>query len=325
MAKRVAVWLLNYGGPRCKEEVYPFLLELFNDPFIFPYKKFYFKYVARYIAKKRTPKLIEIYEKMGRFSPIWEETEKQASCIRENMPSNVEIFTGMRYFVKELKETGEKIVKGKFDLVILFPLYPQESETTTSSSIFISKKILEDLNFANEIVAIRSFYGESGFISAIVDLTRKELQKSKYKPKFIFTAHSLPLKLALMDNYFEEVKATAKLVGDQLLIPIKIGPPSKDSWEEGIVAFQSKVGPLKWLEPSVEEVILEWGQGGCKSIIVVPISFVSEHSETLYELDILYKGIAEEMGMEYLRVPTVSTHPMFIESLCAIIRRVINE
>jgi len=109
-----------------------------------------------------------------------------------------------------------------------------------------------------------------------------------------------------------------------MAIPITIGYPSSEAWQEGIVAFQSKVGPLRWLGPSVLEVLDEWSRGDCKSVLVVPISFVSEHSETLYELDILYSGYAKKLGVEFIRVETVQDNPLFIKCLANIVKRVTN-
>jgi ferrochelatase len=323
MESKNCVWLLNYGGPRKEDEVYPYLLELFNDPFIFQYPQFLWKRISKRIAKKRTPKLIEIYKEMGRFSPIWEETEKQANALSKAL-NLTPVFVGMRYFPEELKATAEKITEGGFKKVVLLPLYPQESETTTSSALETAKKALKESGYEGEIVAIRNFYKEDGFITAMINLIKKKEGECSKKPRYILTAHSLPLKLALKDNYFEQVKETSKLIEKKLAIPITIGNPSAHAWQEGIVAFQSKVGPMRWLGPSVLEVLDEWSRGNCKCVLVVPISFVSEHSETLYELDILYTRYAKELGMEFVRVETVQDNPLFIKCLADIVKRVTN-
>jgi protoporphyrin/coproporphyrin ferrochelatase len=321
---RKGVLLMNYGGPRSEEEVFPFLEELFNDPFIFNYPGWLRKRLAKFMARRRSGKLISIYKAMERFSPIWEETEAQAKALQRLLGDDCEVFTGMRYFPDDMKKTIEAISQSNIGELLIFPLYPQDSETTTSSAIDTARRLLEDAGFRGHIHEARSFFREDGFIEAIFDLVQKELAEAENKPRIIFAAHGLPVRLAFKDRYHEQVIETAKLVSSKMSMPLALTSPRADSWQEAILAFQSKVGPMKWLSPSVEEVIQEWSMGGCRSVLVVPISFVSEHSETLYELDVYYKNMAEENGMNFYRVPTVRCHPLFIDALSKIVKRILN-
>jgi protoporphyrin/coproporphyrin ferrochelatase len=318
------VLLLNYGGPRSEEEVYPFLEELFNDPFIFKYPSWVRKMLAKKIAKKRSPKLIAIYEEMGGYSPIWEETDKQASALGKLLGKEYRVFTSMRYFPGDLEKTAREIAGAGIGQLLIFPLYPQESDTTTSSSIDAARRALVAAGYIGAISEARGFCREDGFINAVFDLLEKKLAEIGERPRIIFSAHGLPVKLSLKDRYYEQIKETAIAISRKLSLPLTITHPRANEWQEGMLAFQSKVGPAKWLRPSLEEVIEEWSLGNCRSVVVVPISFVSEHSETLYELDIYYKKLAEEHGMTLHRVPTVQCHPLFINSLAAICQRLLN-
>lgn len=317
------VLLLNYGGPRAEEEVLPFLEELFNDPAMFRYPGWIRKRVARYAAGRRAPKLSAVYREMGRFSPIWEETEAQASALRESLGENFGVFTGMRYFPEELDATAGRICDSGIGELLLFPLYPQESDTTTLSAITAARDSLNRAGFKGTILEARNFFREKGFLEAVCELLREKLGSMEEKPRIIFTAHGLPVKLALKDNYNDQVRETAKLICKELSIILSLTNPSANGWQEAILAFQGKVGIMKWLRPSVTEVIEEWSAAGCRSVLLVPISFVSEHSETLHEMDIVYRELAEQYGMKYSRVPTAGSHPLFIRCLADVTKRIL--
>lgn len=318
---RKGVLLLNYGGPRDESEVYPFLRELFSDPALFRYPEWIRKRLSKYLARRRMPVTTSIYNEMGRFSPIWDETTSQAEALQSALGENYRVFTGMRYFPGDLQKAAREISESGIGELLLLPLFPQESETTTGSSIKAALASLKEAGFKGSIHESRHFFREEGFLHSVGALLREKLSESEEKPRIIFTAHGLPLKLALRDNYHDHVRETAKLICDKLSIILSLTNPSANGWQEAILAFQGKVGPMKWLKPSVEDVIEEWSKAGCGSVLLVPISFVSEHSETLYEMDILYRELAEFHDMKFSRVPTVRCHPLFIGTLADISRR----
>lgn len=317
------VLLLNYGGPRSDDEVLPFLEELFSDPAIFRYPSWLRKRVARFAARRRAPKLSSAYREMGRFSPIWDETEAQASALREELGEGFGVFTAMRYFPREMDLTAREIRDSGVGELLLLPLYPQESDTTTVSAITAARKSLGRAGFRGAMLEARSFFREKGFIGAVSRLLREKIDSAEEKPRIIFAAHGLPVKLALKDNYQDQVRETAKLISSELSLILTLTNPSANSWQEAILAFQGKVGVMKWLKPSVEDVIEEWSAAGCRSVLLVPISFVSEHSETLHEIDIVYRELAESLGMRFSRVPTVGSHPLFIRCLADVTKRIL--
>jgi len=319
------VLLLNYGGPRSEEEILPFLEELFSDPFIFKFPGIIRRPFSRFLARRRAPKLASIYGSMGRFSPIWEETARQAEALREALGPAYKVFTGMRYFPSELDRTAEEIRDSGIGELLLLPLYPQESETTTGSALAAARSSLRKAGFKGSVTEARNFFREEGFVGTLCEMLERKLSEAgENRPKVIFAAHGLPAKLAIKDNYLDQVKETAKTIGNRLSLVVSLTNASANSWQEAILAFQSKVGPAKWLRPSVEEVIEEWGEAGCKSVLVVPISFVSEHSETLYEIDIVYREMAKEREMRFDRLPTVGCDARFIGALAAVARRKLN-
>ena len=318
---RKGVLLLNYGGPRNEAEVFPFLQEIFGDPALFRYPAWIRKRLAHHLAARRTPVTVSIYREIGRYSPIWEETGDQARALQSALGGGYRVFTGMRYFPEDMRNAAREILDSGVGELLLLPLFPQESDTTTGSAIQAARASLKEAGFNGKILESRHFFRETGFLRALCSLLRDKLSEADEKPRIIFSAHGLPLKLALKDNYHDQVRETAKLVSNELSIILSLTNPSVNGWQEAILAFQGKVGPMKWLKPSVEETIEEWSKSGCRSLLLVPISFVSEHSETLYEMDILYRELAESFGMKFSRVPTVRCHPLFIDSLAEICRR----
>ncbi len=318
---RKGVLLLNYGGPRNEAEVFPFLQEIFGDPALFRYPAWIRKRLARHLAARRTPVTVSIYGEMGRYSPIWEETGNQARALQSALGDGYRVFTGMRYFPDDMRNAARNILDSGIGELLLLPLFPQESETTTGSAIQAARASLKEAGFNGSILESRHFFREPGFLQAVCSLLGEKLSEAEEKPRVIFCAHGLPLKLALRDNYQDQVRETAKLVSNKLSIILSLTSPSVNGWQEAILAFHGKVGPMRWLKPSVEETIEEWSKSDCRSVLLVPISFVSEHSETLYEMDILYRELAESSGIKFSRVQTVRCHPLFIDALAEICRR----
>ncbi|MDE2182558.1 MAG: ferrochelatase [Alphaproteobacteria bacterium] len=308
---RLAVVLFNLGGPDTPDAIEPFLRNLFSDPAILPMPALIRRPLARFIAARRAPVAREIYAKIAGHSPILEETQAQARALETALAGHeARAFIAMRCWKPFSDEAARAVAAWAPDRVVLLPLYPQYSTTTSRSS-------LEDWGRAAQTAGITAPSGticcyptQSGFITALESLTRQTMAKARpdVTYRLLLSAHGLPERIiARGDPYQRQVEQTAAALAERL------------TGVDAQVCYQSRVGPLKWIGPSTDAEIRRAGAEG-KGLIVVPISFVSEHSETLVELDIEYGRLAQESGVkDYLRVPTVSAHPDFIGGLAAVI------
>ena len=306
---KIAIILFNLGGPDTLDAVQPFLRNLFSDPAIITLPKWLRLPLARFISSRRTPKAKKIYEQIGGGSPILGQTEAQARALEDALGSEHECrgYVCMRYW-HPLTETVVKSV-GRFkpDRIVLLPLYPQYSTTTTGSSFAAWKKAAP---FKVPTTEVESYPTEPGYIDASVELVKQGLAEAGEGPvRVLFSAHGLPEKIVKAgDPYQRQVEDSAKAIADKL---------GNVDWA---ICYQSRVGPLKWIGPSTESEIKR-AAADKKSIVFYPLAFVSEHSETLVELDIEYRHVAKEAGVpNYIRVPTVGTHPKFIEGLARLVR-----
>jgi len=306
--KKTAVILFNLGGPDSLEAVRPFLFNLFADKAIIRLPQPFRYLLAKFISKTRAKKAIGIYQKMGGKSPLLENTVAQAMALEESLKgedSNYKVFISMRYWHPFTEETVQEVKDYSPDEVVLLPLYPHYSTTTTQSSFKEWYRAAKGIKVpAREV---ESYPLDELFINAHVE-TLMPIYKEAARhgtPRILFSAHSLPQKIVDEgDPYQEQTEQTAKAIVSKLKGDI-----------DYVVCYQSKVGPLKWLQPTTEAEIKRAASDKV-SVVVVPISFVSEHSETLVELDIDYKDLAESLGIPfYGRVPTLSCHPLFIEAL----------
>jgi ferrochelatase len=308
---RTAVVLFNLGGPDSLAAVKPFLRNLFSDPAIIALPTLFRLPLASFIASRRNAKAQKIYAQIGGASPILGQTEMQASSLEEALTKGGgewRCFVCMRYWHPMTEDVVEQVRAFKPERLVLLPLYPQFSTTTTGSSFTAWDTAVGRLNVATK--RIKSYPTEAGFIAASVDLVKQGLAEAGEQPvRVLFSAHGLPEKIIKAgDPYQREVEQTAAAIMQAL--------PGID-WS---VCYQSRVGPLKWIGPPTEKEIERAGHDG-KAIVLYPLSFVSEHSETLVELDIDYRALATESGVPaYVRVPTVGTHPTFIEGLSRLVR-----
>jgi ferrochelatase len=310
---KIAIILFNLGGPDSLEAVQPFLRNLFGDPAIIGLPAWLRLPLAHLIARRRTPKALAIYEKIGGSSPIVGQTEAQARALEEALAEGAggqhewRGYVCMRYWHPLTETVVRSVARFAPDRIVLLPLYPQFSTTTTESSFEAWK---EAASFKSPTVSIESYPAEPGFIRASVELVRQGLAEVGAAPRrLLFSAHGLPEKVVRKgDPYQRQVQETAAAIAEHL--------PGVD-WS---VCYQSRVGPLKWIGPSTESEIHRAGADG-RNIVLYPISFVCEHSETLVELDIDYRELARKAGIStYVRVPTVGTHPSFIHGLANLVR-----
>jgi protoporphyrin/coproporphyrin ferrochelatase len=316
MKHRLGIVLMNLGGPDSLSAVRPFLQNLFSDPAIISYPWPIRSLLARLISRSRTAKAKEIYKKMGGKSPILENTQQQQELLcrllRENNPDqDIEVFIAMRYWHPLTFEAVNLVKAFRPDELVLLPLYPQYSQTTTGSSFAEWHRQAHRQGLIVPTREICCYPQEELFIKAHVDLLLPHIkQASLYgKPRILFSAHGLPQKVIdAGDPYEIQVQQTAQGILEK--IPVSI---------DYRVCYQSKIGPLKWLEPSLREE-LKNAAGDQVPVVIVPIAFVSEHSETLVELDLDYKEFAAEQKVPfYSRVPALGAHPLFGQALVELI------
>ncbi len=317
---RLAVVLFNLGGPDSLEAVEPFLKNLFLDPAILPVPGPVRKVLARRISKKRAPVTQEIYRQLGGKTPLLELTRAQATNLEKTLNSGVlspifrkiEVFVAMRYWHPRAAEVVAEVKAFEPSQVVLVPLYPQYSTTTSQTSIDEWKReaVRQKL-----IVATRAqccYPVEENFVAAHVALIREALKKvpQGVRPRILFSAHGLPVQIIEGgDPYQSQIEMTVAAVMKRL---------GSEGLDHGI-CYQSRVTKHEWLGPSTDDEIDRAGRDGV-GVILTPIAFVSEHSETLVELDVEYRALAEKAGVAcYIRVPALGEHEDFIRSLQSVV------
>jgi len=311
---RKAVVLFNLGGPDKLENVEPFLFNLFYDPAILNLPIFLRFPLAKLIAKKRAPTAKKIYEELGGSSPILRLTKEQANALELKLNENdneyeYKCFIVMRCWHPRAEDIVKKVMNFKPNEVILMPLYPQFSAATSGSSIKEWNDICLKNDFKVKTKTICCYPTDENFVEAHKHEIKKKIDGLE-NFKLIFSAHGLPEKnIKKGDPYQWQVEQSV----DRIVKSLNI---KNLDW---ILSYQSRVGPLKWIGPSTEDVIIENSKLG-KHIVLVPIAFVSEHSETLVELDIEYKELADKNGCKnYSRVPALGTNKNYIKAMSDLI------
>jgi ferrochelatase len=332
----IGVILLNLGGPDSLKAVKPFLNNLFSDRQIIRLgPAFLQKPIAYLISRIRSRKTEKMYSLIGGKSPILEITIAQAKALEELLneqtaspsdrvrpSSSFKVYVAMRYWHPLIEDVVPVIFKDGIRKIIALSLYPHYSVTTSGSSFSKLKQVATD--FPIEIFFISSWFNHPLYIEALVDLIKKGLEsfnikseirnpKSEFDIHILFSAHSLPQKfIDDGDPYVNQIMGTIQEITK--IVPVK--------WH---LSYQSKSGPVKWLEPSTDEKIKNLAAKGIKNVLVVPISFVSDHIETLYEIDILYKDLSEKLGITLKRIDSLNTHPVFIGSLKDVVKKCVKE
>jgi len=320
--KRLAVVLANLGGPDAPQAVAPFLANLFSDPAIIRLPNPWRAILARIIARRRANAAQAIYAKLGGGSPLLANTRAQAEALEMALqePSwETRVFVAMRYWHPFSDEAAVAVARFQPDQILLLPLYPQYSTTTTASSFAAWRTAAAKAGITTPSRLVCCYPTEAGFIAALAELTKTGIDDLRSRqvgtPVVIFTAHGLPERIARTgDPYVEQVDASCRALAAALGL-------GQEDWELG---FQSRVGPLAWIGPGTDELIVAAAEAK-KAILVVPVSFVSEHSETLVELDMDYGKLAADHGAAaYVRVATVGTHPAFIAGLARMVREAVT-
>ncbi len=311
---RQAVVLMNLGGPDSPAAVRPFLYNLFSDPAIIGLPALLRLPLAWLIAARRAVIARGIYAQLGGSSPLLANTEAQARALEAELGAGYRCFVAMRYWHPLTAAAVSAVKAWHPDEVLLLPLYPQFSTTTTASSFAAWHSEAARQELVNATRVIRSYPDAPGFVAALAASIAGAFDAAAAQNaplRLLFSAHGLPLKIVRAgDPYPREVESTA------IAVVRALGRAGLD-WR---VCYQSRVGPLAWLGPSIEEELRRAGRDGV-GVVVAPISFVSEHSETLVELDRDYRRLAEACGVPaYHRAATVGTDRRFIAALAALVR-----
>lgn len=311
--KKIAVVVYNLGGPDSLNSVYPFLKNLFSDPHILRMPAPLRWVLARLIAWRRSPVAKSIYAEIGGRSPILPETQKQAVALQDSLGENYRVFVSMRYWHPFAEAVARAVADWKPERVILLPLYPQFSSTTTGSFMRIWDKAASGASLNVPTTHICCWPEATGFVSAVCRTIDEAIDQIPENTSYrvLFSAHGLPKRIVdAGDPYPHQVERTALAIVRKLI----------STEVDYAVCYQSRVGPTEWLQPYTIDEIKRAGSEG-KAIIVVPIAFVSEHSETLVELDVEYAKLAREVGVvDFARTAAVSTDSCFIGSLAQIVR-----
>ena len=315
---KVGVLLFNLGGPETLRDVKPFLYRLFSDPEIIHVKFSPLRKAIAYVIATLRRKTSEgYYSRIGGGSPLRRLTEEQASALANELKRrgrDVETFVGMCTWHPFLFEAVDKIDEANIDSLVILPLFPQYSVTTTGSGFAVLRQLIDKHpQFKRlDVQWICSWADQPTYIESFVQAIQRELGKftNPEKVHLLFSAHSIPESYVRNgDPYLEQTKETVELIMDRL--------GRQNPYQ---LSFQSKIGPVKWLEPFTSDVIVKLGKQGVDDVLVIPVSFVSEHIETLYELDILFRKVAADAGVEnFRRVPALNSDPIFIRALADIV------
>ena len=308
-SKKHAVILLNMGGPEKLEDVKPFLNNLFSDRDIIRLgPSFLQKFIARYIAHKRAPKSRSIYSKIGGGSPLKKITSEQAAALEKTLnktePDEYIVTFAMRYWPPFADQAVEKLLERDVDRITALTLYPHYSRATTGSSISELKKSLARRAPSMPVRYIEEWPEQTSYVKVLAESITSGLTEFKGQPvEVVYSAHSLPTSFIKEgDPYVDHLMKTILAV-------------EKITQRKGRICYQSRSGPVEWLSPSTPDMIKTLAGENCKNILMVPVSFVSDHVETLYEIDMLYYEQARNLGIRLISSASMNTNPQFIKGL----------
>ncbi len=322
--EKIALVLLNLGGPDRPESVRPFLENLFMDPAILRVPGFIRPWLGKFIARRRTKAALENYMVLGGKSPLLELTIEQGQTLDAALAhdeAEFRSFVAMRYWHPFSDEAAAAVKAWGADRVLLVPLYPQFSTTTTGSSMTAWDAAAAKVGLSVPTQTLCCWHSDSGFADATARIVKDAFEKARAELpadvplRVLFSAHGLPETIVKQgDPYQWQVEQTVLRVVDALALP----------GLDWITCYQSRVTPQKWIGPATEAEI-ERAAKDKTAILVVPIAFVSEHSETLVELDVEYREEAEEFGVPgYFRAPAQNSDKAFIEAIAGLVRRTLG-
>jgi len=305
--KKTGVLLLNMGGPSTLDEVEPFLFNLFSDREIIRLGPALLqKPLARFISRRRAPKSKENYQKIGGGSPLLHITTLQARALEKMLENdgNYLVRPCMRYWKPYAEKVLLELIDNKVRNIIALPLYPHYSKATTGSSFSDLKNTIDILHLDVSIHYIPSWPDQPFYIECLAGkMAESAALFGKDRFQVVYSAHSLPQKyINEGDPYVKEINKT-------------IGALEAATGYQGVLCFQSRSGPVKWLKPSTPEMLNTLAEKGIKNILMVPISFVSDHIETLYEINMLYRNMAENLGIRLESSRGLNDDLIFIKAL----------
>lgn len=322
--KQIGVVLFQLGGPDSLDAVQPFLYNLFCDPDIIdlPLAFLFRKRLANYISTKRAPKVQELYKRIGGKSPILKLTNRQARALEQELNKTIsaKVYIAMRYWHPRTESVIEHISNDGVERIVLLPLYPHFSKTTTGSSLNEWHRVLTKYNLNGiPTTLVEQYCDHPLYVQAIVHNINRALKRVKASERqnvhLVFSAHGTPIKLVKEgDPYSHQIKKTYEAVITEGRFGL-----------EHHLCFQSKVGPQKWLEPSLDQTIERLAEEKVSHILVIPIAFVSDHIETLSEINLEAKEEAKELGVKYFDImPALHTNPLFIKALADVVLKKVN-
>lgn len=308
MSEPVGVLLLNLGGPETLGDVEPFLVNLFSDRSIIRLSPFPFlqKFIARRIAAKRAPKSREAYRLIGGGSPLARITEEQGRALAAVLAGEGDCMVrmAMRYWQPDAETALAEFARAGIRRIVALTLYPHYSRATTGSSLDALRQAIAASEYDFELAEIREWPEQPDYVGSLVQCISEGMAGFGGKAvQLVYSAHSLPVSFIREgDPYLEQIKRTIRAV-------------ESSSGVRGELCFQSRSGPVEWLSPSTPEMLERLAREGAKNVLMVPISFVSDHVETLYEIDIQYRELAASLGVRLERTPSLNTRPEFIRGL----------
>jgi len=319
--KKVGIVLFQLGGPDSLEAVEPFLYNLFCDPDIidFPLAWLARKPLARYISRRRAPKVAQHYGEIGGQSPIRLLTERQAEALKNALSPHLDslVVIAMRYWHPFTAEAVEQLGSARLDELVLLPLYPQYSRATTGSSLrewdrCFRRAALSAGSSGIPVRVVKQFHTHPGYLDALVEKVNLGLGHFDYPEEahLVFSAHGLPVSFVEQgDPYQAQIEGTVKMVME------------RGAWKNvHTLCYQSKVGRQKWLEPSLDDTVRRLAAAGCRRMLVAPISFVTEHIETLHEINIETRAEAAALGItQFEMMPALNDSPRFIAALADLV------
>ena len=315
---KLGVVLFQLGGPDSLESIQPFLYNLFCDPDIidFPFARIARQPLAKLISTRRAKHVAHHYAEIGGKSPILEFTQRQATALERELRRDLDarVVVAMRYWHPFTEAAITQMAAHAPGELVLLPLYPQYSKTTTGSSLNEWNRRFLPNGWNPRVHIVSEFYQDTAYIDAVVAAVEASLREmdDPAHADIIFSAHSVPLSVIQQgDPYQRQIEHTVDLVWQQGRWPARRH-----------LCYQSKVGASKWLRPSMHETIKNLAASGSKHVLVVPISFVSDHVETLHEIDIEHREQARSLGIEeYRMMPGLNDSAAFITALANLVRR----
>lgn len=322
---KIGIVLCNLGGPRDLKDVQPFLYRLFMDEEIIPIRlkgifRKAFAYAISHIRAKKTRKK---YACIGGKSPINENTEKQRIALQEYFTQHIpehtfKVVTAMRFGFPNAHQAFETLQSFEPEQIIILPLYPQYSYNTTQAAIDIFQRICTEKEYKNPVYTIQTYHTHPLYVQAVNARINEQIQKLQNTENtvLLFSAHGIPIReIAKGDPYQRHIEESVQAIMQ-----------ARNYDFSHVLSYQSRVGPMEWLKPYTHEVLQELSQKKVHNVIVIPISFVSDHLETLYEIGVEYAQLAQQLGIPHFSfIDGLNDHPIFIHALANLVQEILQK